>query len=393
MITRDGKTYTARVYWRDGLQKRHSVQRSGFATRREAQAWEARQKSAHRGLTAAPDAHRMTVHDCARSWLAHLSAIGRSPATIAQYEWALERYVLPDIGGVRADDLRAVQMQRIIDRLRGSGLSNSSILAVHRCMRALCGYMGRAGIVPASPYQRMELPPDPVRPLPRMDAADVAQLISILRDCRHVLYVPLVLCVAYGLRRGEACGVRWCDLDLGAGSLRVTGALKMVKGSVYYGPTKTRTSGDVVALAPWFVDDLRELRRARLADGSLQLCDPAISGHVPASSIDPRVLVATENGSYIRPDGVRARLQRIQAAHGLPISSVHDLRKTYATLLVEAGLDIAVVSKALRHSSVRITSDQYVASTAPIKQRATATMDALIFPDRHADDPAHKNEP
>lgn len=169
--------------------------------------------------------------------------------------------------------------------------------------------------------------------------------------------------MAADLRRGEACGLRWADVDLNRGIIVVRQQLVQVDGlaqhcatcgsehrGVVFGSPKT-SSGDARRI------DLPEhVVGVLLAQQVAQELERAAWG---TAYVDHDLVFAREDGSPLAPDQVTKVLGELVRAAGLRPIRVHDLRHGQASLLLAAGVPIAVVSKMLGHSSIAITAHTY----------------------------------
>jgi len=93
---------------------------------------------------------------------------------------------------------------------------------------------------------------------------------------------------------------------------------------------------------------------------------------------DNNLVFCWPDGSLIRPDHVYRRYKKLLKQNGLPEARFHDLRHTFCTLLLEAGEDLATVSKLARHSSYSVTADIYGHLTKTMQDRAADKMDAIL---------------
>lgn len=238
-------------------------------------------------------------------------------------------------------------------------------------------------VIDRTPCRGIRLPDPEPHEVTIYTGEELGRLLQTLSDLNHYLYWPVSFCVYNGFRRGEALGVRWQDIDFDTGILHVRGNLTVIKSGPIFKTTKTQSSDDDVALPEPFMDDLRALRKLRLAEGLYKPGPLEIDGYAPIDDLDAGEFVCLNhnNSRPIRPTTFDNALHSFQKRHGFPRSTIHDLRHTYGTSLIEAGVDVAIVSKAMRHSTIDITVNQYVASTTTIKRRATDVMQGLVeFP-------------
>jgi integrase len=153
-----------------------------------------------------------------------------------------------------------------------------------------------------------------------------------------------------GLRRSELLGLRWKDVDLAAGALRVEQALEQTKrGGLLFRQPKTVYGRRSVSLAPSTVATLREHRRAqqeqRLALGL---------GRAPEDAL----VFAAWDGSPRSPNAVTKEWQLALRQIGLK-ATLHSLRHSHASTLIASGLDVLTISRRLGHGSPAITLSVY----------------------------------
>ncbi|MET8987735.1 site-specific integrase [Nonomuraea wenchangensis] len=179
------------------------------------------------------------------------------------------------------------------------------------------------------------------------------------------LYALYHLIAFRGLRRGEACGVRWVDLDLDEGVLAVAKQLTMVDQGVEEGAPKTESSEGVVALDKGTLAALRVHRKRQLEERLAWRDGWQDTGRI----------FTREDGAELRPDWVSEHFERLVFAAGLPPIRLHDLRHGAATLSLAAGNDMTTTSRMLRHSNLHITSDLY---TTVLPDLAHAAAEAAV---------------
>ena len=159
-----------------------------------------------------------------------------------------------------------------------------------------------------------------------------------------------MLLATTGMRRGEAIGLRWTDVDLDTGRLRIVQTITQIRSKVTVGEPKT-------ARGP-------PIDRARRAHG--RQCSASHRKRM----LEERMLVGPDfadeglvfhhpSGACLRPDAVSAMFVRRVGQYGLPTLTLHGLRHTWATLALEQGIHPRVVQERLGHSTIAITLGIY----------------------------------
>jgi integrase len=180
-----------------------------------------------------------------------------------------------------------------------------------------------------------------------MGPAQVTRFLDFTADDRLACLWRFV--VLREFRRGETCALADTDVDTARAAVTVNAALVRVGGKLVWGRPKSRAGERVVGLDKGSVEAVKAHRtlrkRERLAAGE-------------ASESSGRMFTA-ELGQALHPNYVSRRFRELAATVGLPVIKFHAARHTAATLALEAGVDIKIVSEQLGHSTTRITQDLY----------------------------------
>jgi integrase len=243
----------------------------------------------------------------------------------------------------------------------------STVRRVHATLRSALATAQRRRLVPYNAAVDVELPKvsrPKVRP---WEPAELGKFLDhAAGDRLGTLYEVMA---ATGLRRGEACGLRWQDVDLERGRLVVRQQVVVLGHDLRFGPPKT-SSGEarVVDLDDGTVGALLGHRLAQ--DAGRAEWGPAYADH--------DLVFTRENGEPLHPERVTKRFLQLVDAAGVRKVRLHDLRHGQASLMLAAGVPLAVVSKRLGHSGVGITSDTYSHLLEGVGREAAERAAALV---------------
>ena len=294
------------------------------------------------------DKSKETVSEFMNRWLETYAATNVTLRTAHGYEGYSRRYINPTIGKVALQSLTPSQVQKVYADMLERGLSNTTVLHLHRLLKEALGHAVKWGILARNVADAASPPRSEQKQMAMWDVPTIIDFLELSHGTRfgHIHEFAVLT----GLRRSEICGLKWESVDLEAGSLSVVATLQRIKGhGLVTGTPKTKRSRRTVDLAPETIDILRTIRGGQMAQ---QLEYGSVwqnTGYV-FTDID---------GSPLAPDMVTKDFCGLVREHGLPQLTFHGLRHAFATLGLKAGISPKVVSEALGHSNIGITLDTY----------------------------------
>jgi integrase len=348
-------SWVAHATWQEGGKRRQS--KRSFRTKKQAQAALTDLLAAHQaGTFVAPN--RMPLREFVDPWLAGLENQGRKPTTLRGYRVVLDAYVLPRLGDVALQELRATDLDAMYAELIRSGgrggraLSLTTVHHVHAAVNKLLHDAEHKGLVPRNVAKLANAPSLTTARAkgPGMQVWSPAELSAFLASIEGNRNEALFRLLAMtGMRRSEVVGLRWSDVDMDRHHLTVNQAATVVDGDEVVDVPKTRRSRRVIDLDP---DTVSLLLRQRTRQLELYL------GLGVSATASDRVFT-NEIGDPLRPGSIGQAFRRLAKAADVPLIRLHDLRHTHASHLLMAGVNVKVVSERLGHASVSFTLDTY----------------------------------
>jgi integrase len=287
-------------------------------------------------------------------------------STWVRYNQLIKSDIIPVIGTARLGRLRPHDVQLVVDRMVGKGLSARTVLQGYRVLSSALSQAVRWQMIPTNPATA-------VRP-PRIERAeltipDTDQVRAIVKASEGSwIYLPILLGAATGMRRGEVFGLRWRDVDLDACVVRVTGSLQRVTGQLRVVEPKTPRARRTIALPGTVVDVLRAHRKEQ-AQRRLLLGE---------GWTDSDLVVEQGDGRARDPDTITHRFADVAAAAKVPGVRFHDLRHAYATSLLRGRVHPKVISEALGHASTAFTMDVYSHVVPSMQEKAAEAIGAAL---------------
>lgn len=201
------------------------------------------------------------------------------------------------------------------------------------------------------------------------DAASLRKFLAASHDADDPYHALWVLLATTGMRRGEALGLRWSDVDLDAGRARVVQTIVQLRQGVMVGEPKTARGRRPIALDPATITVLRTHRRTMLEQRLL----------VGADFDDHGLVFHHPDGTCLKPNAVSAAFLRRVRQADLPRLTLKGLRHTWATLALEQGVHPRVVQERLGHATIAVTLGIYSHVAPTLHDEAAARIADLIL--------------
>ena len=313
-------------------------------------------------------AAQYTVGQWMDVWFENYAKIKVRPSSHQTYRGYIDNHIKPNIGKIPLGKLTTLELQKLykkllsrgrVDRIEAKGqpkgLSPKTVRNIHQVISSAMDFARSQKLIAINPADGCALPKLEHR---EMKTLPVEQLASFLREAKEsgvfeMYYIEL----ATGLRRGELLGLKWEDLDLEQGTLRVQRQVSRINGEVVEAPLKTKNSYRTISLGEDAVGILKKQKKK---------CG------------DSEYVFPSPTGGPISPDSVIQMLHRVLKRAGLPKVRFHDLRHTFATVALQNGVDIKTVSGMLGHYSAGFTLDTYAHVTTAAQREAAKTMGNIL---------------
>ena len=314
---------------------------------------------AYRGVDLTEES-RMTLGEWFERWFKDYAEVTLRPSTVRGYR----RYAAQinrHLGDKQISLITTQQIQRMYNKLKrdgrekarekfGDGLSDSSVRSIHMLLHEVMEAAVQARLIAKNPTAGTKIPKCNYPDKKILNESELAVFIEAIEReplWRDFFYTEITT----GLRRGEICGLKWSDLDMEKGTLKIERSIGNGEGGkLEIGETKTEKGKRVIRLPASTLRILTERKESASTEW-----------------IFPNLL---EPEKPMNPSTAYDKLKSILKAAGLPDIRFHDLRHTFATHALTSGVDAKTLAGILGHTNASFTLDTYTHVTGEMQKNA-----------------------
>ena len=319
------------------------------------------------------DAKKTTVNEYLDKWL--LSIKGSvSSKTHERYCEICTNHIKPCVGNISLNKLQAIKISEMyaVSLVSGrvdkkGGLSKRTVLHMHRVLKRALSQAVKWGLLTKNPCDAVDNIPKPSNTERLTFTAEEAlSLLDKLKD--HRLYLPVLIAVTTGMRRGEILGLRWKDADLKKKRLYIRQiVIETRQNGLEIKPPKTDSSSRTIALPQTTINALNKYR-AKQAELYLQI----------GISLTPETMLFDKFSGLSVPNRLTVSYRAFIKSNGFKHVTFHDLRHTHATHLLEQNIHPKIVSERLGHSTIALTMNTYSHVMPTMQEEAARKIDEVF---------------
>jgi integrase len=366
-LTRRGKSSWRLKYDLDpdgsGRQTRYATLKG---TRVQAEA-EAAKIIASIGTAEHVDASGESVTAFTERWLRDWADSNVGHKTWTRYEQLLRKHLCRHRGSVAIQKLRAADLQAVYSAMAREGLADRTRLHLHRVVHTMLRHAAQCGVVAKNIASMVDAPRVAAREIEILSGSQLRTVLEAISG--RPLHPIGAVALGTGLRRSELLALRWKDVTLTAGVLRVERALEQTqRGGLVFKEPKTKYGRRTVTLPVSTIAALRAHWTAQQQQRLILGLGKAPEDALAFSELD---------GAIRSPNALTKEWQLAMRQIGLKGVTLHSLRHTHASALIHAGLDVLTISRRLGHGSPAITLGIY-GHLFKTDDRAAAIIEAAI---------------
>lgn len=313
------------------------------------------------------DAQNLRLSEYLDRWLKDSVKDTVRISTYQRYEQVIRLHLVPGLGRVKLKALTPAHVQRFYRDRLDSGLSPSTVRKFHNVLHRALRQAVRWDLIPRNVTEATEPPKETSEEIHPLSEEEARRLLEAARGDRlEALYV---LALTTGMREGELLGLKWEDVDLTNGVLRVRRTLTRDHGRFYFGEPKSEKGRRQIDLPEGASKALKAHLDRQMAEME----------RIGDRYEDRGLIFTTATGAPINPSNLRQRsLADLLKKAGIRKVRFHDLRHTFATLMLSRNIHPKVVQEMLGHANIAITLDRYSHFLPSMGRDAAVAMDEIF---------------
>lgn len=327
---------------------------------------------------------KVTVDELVSDLIAHKEESGSIEPSTAYHYRKDARVISRYIGDIRINDLGIPEVNAWVANMVDDGLAPRTITKPFRLLSQALKFAKAQDLITKNPCEFCKPPKIQRKAVTALSREDRTRMLGLVQKSLSTpVHLAVALALTTGMRREEICGLRWSDIT-SEGSITVARAIGIRKGGCYVKSPKTKESYRTIPLVPWLASFLAMRYEASVQELNI----------VGSPLGDPYILGTQEPDSRVyQPNRLSHEFRTFCNTHGFECE-FHDLRHTFASMLIAQGVDVRTVASLLGHSNVAETLNIYAEADPDAKRSALdkiqGSFDVDYFP---CANPKPDNEP
>lgn len=308
-----------------------------------------------------------TVSDLLEHWI-EISHLSLRSKTLYQYQGVANSHIIPQIGEIKVWDLSQDKLEVFYKELIDNGVGVRTVRLAHSILHRSLVKAVRYGLIHDNPAHGATLPRNIQKEIIALNKEQVSLFLQNTKGSYYEAFFNLA--VITGLRQAELFGLRWSDLNWEKRTLNVYRQIQRVPGEQWqFIEPKTRAGRRTIILGNEVIGALRNHKEKQ----------ELYRGFAGDRWNENNLIFPNTHGNPMDPSNMRIEFNRVLSEAGLPKIRFHDLRHTAASLMLNHGIPLLVISRILGHSKPSVTLDIYGHLLTEGQEEAACYMNTLLL--------------
>lgn len=281
------------------------------------------------------DSKNMTFNEYLDYWFNQCCLSQLKPSTYESYKRNIDKHIVSVLGSIKLKNLKPLHLQSFYTNRLNLGLSKTSVKYLHRIIHRALNQAVKWQLISTNVSDNVDIPKPDKYIAQILNAYEVTKLLNAVKNTN--IYLPVLLAISTGMRRGEVLGLTWKNVDIDNSIITITQAIVPTNNGIEITTPKTKNS----------------IRRISIPE----TLKTVLAKYKKKSSCE--YVCSNEFNELIKPSYLNHKFKEILLDNNLPEIRFHDLRHSHASLLVSQGVQPKIISERLGHSNINITMDLY----------------------------------
>ena len=268
--------------------------------------------------------------------------------TAYNYESQIKNHLLPELGNIK---LKNFTPAKITAFFKTRTYSPATCRKIYVIMQSVFARAVEQGFLKETPCNKAVILPKgstAKKKKPSLDENQAKELLSMVQEYSQFNTIIKVLLFT-GMRSGECLALRWSDIDYVNKTIHIENTLTDVGGKHWLQPPKTQSSDRYIGLSDTLAEIFREQQKHQEEKAAV----------LGKSNQHPEMVFTTETGNFVDRSFLNTQFRKFVKNTSFEFATLHTLRHCTATLMINSGVDLKIVSEMLGHSDVSTTANIY----------------------------------
>jgi len=306
--------------------------------------------------------NKITFGNWLITWLNDYKKLDLRQSTWESYEIQARLHIIPALGALYLQDLRPEHLQKLYSDKLKAGKSSRTVRYIHQVAHGALEQAVKNKLISGQNAAKMTtLPPLDQKEIRAMSPEEQDTFLESIK--KHSLSAALLTLIGTGMRRGELLGLRWQDVDLDKGIIQIKQNLVGTKQGLKVHDPKTKSSKRSFSVPQLVLEILNGHKLKMQAKGFYDA---------------DNYVFCSNKGNAMIPRNFNRSFTNFINSIGLVGVTVHTLRHTFATRMLEIGVPMRVVQEMLGHAKITVTAGTYSHVSPDLKRDAADKMNDVL---------------
>ena len=307
---------------------------------------------------------KMLFSELTRMWLEQKEFEIRY-STFKTYKQVLTTSILPELGNLQIAKITFQTLISFVNKMYKKSYTKNYVAKHIAVLKMLFSYAVKHGYLANNPAKELKKQEEKNTVTTVWTDEEMNRFLEVAKG--YAYYPAFLLAIACGCRRGEILGLTWDAIDFKDGYINIQQTLTG-DGKLLEKKAKTKQSIRSIKIPPNVLDELKVLKE------KFEIKKNALKGNFSKFNL----VVSSKEGTPVNPRNIGRSMDLITEKAGVPRITFHSLRHTHATLLMENGVNMKVVSERLGHSNIKTTMDRYTHVSSTLQDQAAEIFGSLL---------------